>query len=310
MFRPVLENGHHKEGWTLSSSVTLTTALLSSLADRIVEARRLHGADSPYVIGLINGVNWLLESEGVSGEFRRQFASLILDNKVGASSGAASGLEQETTNGSSALAENSWARGSVKWFNNDKGYGFISTESDTDVFVHWRDISSWDRSLVQGDEVEFMVTKTAKGFQAVNVMKSETAEGQPADEARTVQGGEELGSGDGDSDAPESADVSGSPAEVSDSIGTDGDPAPGATRPVPEFDGIEEGGETSQEAAGGTAGSDENSSDNDTRSDDDGEDDGAMVERYNAPSLEKNEGGITQQTSTAEDPYVAEGDAA
>ena len=41
-----------------------------------------------------------------------------------------------------------------------------------DVFVHWRDISSWDRSLVQGDEVEFMVTRTAKGFQAINVMKA------------------------------------------------------------------------------------------------------------------------------------------
>ena len=45
------------------------------------------------------------------------------------------------------------------------------TDADADVFVHWRDISSWDRSLAQGDEVEFMVTKTAKGFQAINVMK-------------------------------------------------------------------------------------------------------------------------------------------
>ncbi|MCC7264469.1 MAG: cold shock domain-containing protein [Candidatus Latescibacteria bacterium] len=74
-------------------------------------------------------------------------------------------------------------KGKVKWFNNDKGYGFISTESNTDVFVHWRDISSWDRSLAQGDEVEFMVTKTAKGFQAINVMKSgkENAGGDAAD---------------------------------------------------------------------------------------------------------------------------------
>ena len=47
--------------------------------------------------------------------------------------------------------------GVVKWFNNDKGYGFISTHSHIDVFVHWRDISSWDRSLAQGDEVEFVV---------------------------------------------------------------------------------------------------------------------------------------------------------
>jgi CspA family cold shock protein len=76
------------------------------------------------------------------------------------------------THDSRALAENTWTRGVVKWFNNDKGYGFISTDSHVDVFVHWRDISSWDRSLTQDDEVEFMVTRTAKGFQAINVMKA------------------------------------------------------------------------------------------------------------------------------------------
>ncbi|MAN25322.1 MAG: hypothetical protein CME10_13735 [Gemmatimonadetes bacterium] len=70
------------------------------------------------------------------------------------------------------LSENAWIKGVVKWFNNDKGYGFISTESKVDVFVHWRDISSWDRSLEQGDEVEFMVTRSEKGFQAINVMKT------------------------------------------------------------------------------------------------------------------------------------------
>ena len=191
----------------MSSSVTLTNAFLSSLADRIVEARRLHGADSAYVIGLISGVNWLLESEGSSGELRRQFADQILESETGASSNASSTSEPKANGDSSTLAENSWIKGAVKWFNNDKGYGFISTDSDTDVFVHWRDISSWDRSLVQGDQVEFMVTKTAKGFQAVNVMKSETGEdaaGQPdagepdagvADEqshGATVEGGQAI----------------------------------------------------------------------------------------------------------------------
>ena len=86
------------------------------------------------------------------------------------------------------LEENTWIRGAVKWFNNDKGYGFISTAADTDVFVHWRDISSWDRSLTQGDEVEFMVTKTAKGFQAINVMKP--GSGESSEDATRVAGQE------------------------------------------------------------------------------------------------------------------------
>ena len=85
--------------------------------------------------------------------------------------------ESDTLPEQGALTENSWIKGIVKWFNNDKGYGFISTDSNIDVFVHWRDISSWDRSLAQGDEVEFMITRTAKGYQAINVMKAGSEEG-------------------------------------------------------------------------------------------------------------------------------------
>ena len=63
-------------------------------------------------------------------------------------------------------------KGTVKWFNNQKGYGFISDESGNDVFVHYSGLSMEGfKSLEEGQEVEFDVTEGAKGPQAVNVTK-------------------------------------------------------------------------------------------------------------------------------------------
>jgi cold shock protein len=60
--------------------------------------------------------------------------------------------------------------GTVKWFNDAKGFGFISRESGEDVFVHYSAIQSGGfRSLQEGQRVQFNVTKGAKGFQAENV---------------------------------------------------------------------------------------------------------------------------------------------
>lgn len=62
-------------------------------------------------------------------------------------------------------------RGTVKWFNNDKGFGFISCEGKEDVFVHFRAIASDGyRSLQEGQLVEFTVVKGEKGPQADNVV--------------------------------------------------------------------------------------------------------------------------------------------
>ncbi len=60
--------------------------------------------------------------------------------------------------------------GTVKWFDNAKGYGFISREGGEDVFVHFRAIQGDGfRSLEEGQAVEFSVTRGAKGLQAEDV---------------------------------------------------------------------------------------------------------------------------------------------
>ena len=63
-------------------------------------------------------------------------------------------------------------QGTVKWFNNDKGYGFISRNSGDDVFVHHSAIQGGGfKSLNEGDTIEFDVAKGPKGLQAQNVVK-------------------------------------------------------------------------------------------------------------------------------------------
>lgn len=64
------------------------------------------------------------------------------------------------------------ARGKVKWFSDQKGYGFITTETGTDVFVHHKSIQGEGfKTLAEGQEVEFDVEKGPKGEQATNVVK-------------------------------------------------------------------------------------------------------------------------------------------
>ena len=64
------------------------------------------------------------------------------------------------------------AQGTVKWFNDSKGYGFISQEGGEDVFVHHTAIQmDGFRSLSEGDRVEFDIVKGPKGLQAQNVRK-------------------------------------------------------------------------------------------------------------------------------------------
>lgn len=64
-------------------------------------------------------------------------------------------------------------QGLVKWFNDAKGYGFITQEDGEDVFVHFSAIQMGGfKSLAEGDRVEFEVTRGPKGLQAANVRKA------------------------------------------------------------------------------------------------------------------------------------------
>ena len=62
--------------------------------------------------------------------------------------------------------------GTVKWFNNEKGFGFISVEGEGDVFVHFSAITGEGyKSLEEGQSVQFDVVEGAKGPQAANVVR-------------------------------------------------------------------------------------------------------------------------------------------
>ena len=65
-------------------------------------------------------------------------------------------------------------RGKVKWFNNEKGYGFIECNDLEDIFVHYSAIAKEGyKTLKEGDIVDFKLIETSKGLQAVDVVSIE-----------------------------------------------------------------------------------------------------------------------------------------
>ena len=63
------------------------------------------------------------------------------------------------------------SKGIIKWFNNEKGYGFINGKQNEDIFVHYTSIRiDGYRTLTEGEEVEFRLINTDKGLQAIDVI--------------------------------------------------------------------------------------------------------------------------------------------
>ncbi len=66
-------------------------------------------------------------------------------------------------------------KGTVKWFDDTKGYGFILIEDGTEYFIHWKSIVTMSEKerkfLIAGEDVEFDTFQTDKGIQAINVVR-------------------------------------------------------------------------------------------------------------------------------------------
>ena len=89
--------------------------------------------------------------------------------------GAMTSIDKNGTNSQKTLlspnkSTNGRESGTVKWFNTNKGFGFITRDNGDDVFVHFRSIrGQGHRTLIEGQRVEFDVTKGEKGLQAEDV---------------------------------------------------------------------------------------------------------------------------------------------
>ena len=124
----------------------------------------------------ISGMLWLSQSQ--KGLKPRTIAAFLVTQSLDSLPPVAAQLPQMqgTASAKEHVPEGAYMerlKGTVKWFNNAKGYGFIGRDDGADVFVHYSAITSEGyKSLQEGDQVEFEITQGQKGPQAANVTKA------------------------------------------------------------------------------------------------------------------------------------------
>jgi cold shock protein len=102
--------------------------------------------------------------------FERRHFELVPPNKFRSPLSVASALLSRKSNTIKEKVYQKVEQGTVKWFNDAKGFGFISRQNGEDVFVHFSAINANGfRSLQEGQAVQFNVVRGPKGFQAENV---------------------------------------------------------------------------------------------------------------------------------------------
>ncbi len=100
-------------------------------------------------------------------------------------------------------SESSTLKGTVKWFNDAKGFGFIAHSSGRDVFVHYSVIASEGfKTLKDGETVEYELKEGPKGLQASKVLRTAASDavGEPQSEDASSDDGEDENSADSESD--------------------------------------------------------------------------------------------------------------
>ena len=154
----------------------LLTALMVSIPSPIILALIVSGVDGDFRFGSVETAGfsgimaYIGTGKGIAAYILSALLFLAASCLVAVLAGGQSSAVDEMGDGDDYAGDDDRETGTVKWFNVNKGFGFITRENGEDIFVHFRSIRGrGHRSLRQGQPVKFSVTQGDKGMQAENV---------------------------------------------------------------------------------------------------------------------------------------------